>query len=125
MGPLTTSFGTPVNTKPAVGPGIFNNTVGTAAAAVLQVAAANRIGKAHRVKICSPLAGRNLGWTLVDAGAPAPTLTAVGDGTATDGSLVCGGGGATEWITIPDSKDLYLAASAVTTPYQLTVEALS
>lgn len=118
LGPLSQPLGTPVSTKPALGSGVFNNTVGAAAEKVL---AGGGSTKVRRVKLCCPLAGRNLGYTTVTQGAAAPTVTAVGDGTVTDGSLVVGGNGATDAFELADYLDLYLAASAAATPYNLTV----
>jgi hypothetical protein len=122
LGPINQPLGTPVNTQPATGTGIFNNTVSAAATKVLSASASPQ-NKVRRVKIVAPLAGTNLAWTTVKSGAPAPTLTAYAGGVqaATDGSLIEGGGGAEEWFSIPDTLDLYLAASAATTPYNMTV----
>jgi hypothetical protein len=119
LGPVNQALGTPASTQPATGSGVFNSTVGTSAVKVLS--SAGDPTKVRRVKIVAPVAGTNLGWTTVITNAAAPTLTATGTGTATDGSLVEGGGGATEWINLAGNLDLYLAASAAATPYQLTV----
>ena len=116
LGPITSPLGTPVSTKPLTVAGIANNTVGTTGEEVLQ--ATDR--KNRRVKIVNPVSGTFLGWTVVDRGATAPTtMTAVGDGTATDGSLIPGG--SSEWFTLHANKRLYLAGDGAGTVYQLTV----
>lgn len=121
LGPLSGAApGTPVSTKPATTAGIFNNTVGAAAALVFQGTPNSSAQKTRRFKLASPKAGVNIGYTWVKAGTAAPTLTAVGDGTATDGSLVMGGS-VSEWFNLDDDVDLYLAASAAATPYQIHV----
>lgn len=119
LGPLQGPLGTPVNTKPALAQGIFNNTVGAAAEKVLS---GSTNGKKRRVKIVAPAPGTHLGWTTVTRGTTAPTLTAgITGGVATDGSLIEGGGGATEWLSLSDDVDLYLAGSGAGVAYQLTV----
>lgn len=122
LGPLPGSLGTPVATKPAVGQGIFNNTVGAAASLVLQGNAQNGLpvpqGKIRRIKIANPSAAM-LAYTYQAAGASAPTMTAGTVGAATDGSPVPPG--SFEWIELDDDRDLYLAAASAATPYSLTV----
>lgn len=118
-GPLNRDLATPVNTKPATAVGVFNNTVGTAAEKVLS-AATVPAGKVRRVKIFNPTSGVMLGYTTATKGAAAPTLTSsVAGGGATNGSPIPAF--ATEWFSVDDSTDLYLAASAAASPYSLTI----
>ena len=79
-------------------------------------------GKKYKLKIVCVTASRKLAYTTVAMGASAPTVAADGDGSADEGSLIIdgGSGGATEWITIVDTVDLYLVASAASTAYQIT-----
>lgn len=117
--PLPTSLGTPTGTEPITGSGIVNSTVGIAAERILRGVAVTR-GGVRRCKLYNPTAGVMLGFTTVATDATAPTLTSSMAGTgAADGSPVPPQ--TTEWFTVSDASDLYLAASAAASAYQLTV----
>ncbi len=117
QGPVHGNLSTPVATKPATTSGIFNHTVGTSAEKVLS-ASTTFTGKVRRVKIYNPTSGVTLGWTTRIGAAPTLTSSVAGGGAA-DGS--CVPPQSTEWISVPDNCDLYLAASAGASPYQLTI----
>lgn len=123
LGPFNDKIGNGTNTAPLTGNGILNlaNLGTTPVKVVGQPAAGANIGKARRCKIVCVTPGANIAYTTVSAGAAAPTSTAAGAGAATEGSLIIGGGGATEWITILDTQDLYLVASAASTVINVTV----
>lgn len=117
LGPLTQPLGTPAATKPMTGTGISNTTVGATGEKVLSTTSDNK--KIRRVKIYAPTGGSFLGYTTVANGGSASTMTAVGNGTATDGSIVQGG--TEEWISLLGNQELWLAGNAAGTKYQLTV----
>lgn len=119
LGAVAKTLGTPVSTQPATAQGVYNNTVDTSAVKVLS---ASGNGRNRFIRITLPTANRWLAWTTVANGATAPTLTAVGDGTATDGALIGGtSAGQHAEFSIPDTQDLYLAGDAADTPYNLVV----
>lgn len=120
LGPLYGDLGTPTGTAPLSASGILNGAaLGTTATKV--VAGGANAGKTRRCKIVCVTDAVRLAYAIVPAGATAPTIKADGDGSADEGSLIMGGAGATEWVSIPDTHDLYLVASAAATSYQVTV----
>lgn len=126
LGPLTGPFPAGTQTAPLRGTGILNlPTLGTTP--VLVVGPNNTAnqgpsrGLVRRCKIVVVTAGANVAWTIVVTGGTAPTITALGAGAATEGSLIIGGGGAEEWLSIPDNMDLYVVASAASTIVNITV----
>lgn len=101
--------------------GILNlPTLGTTA--VLIVQGGQNLGKLRRVKIVTVTAARDVAWKHVKTGSTAPTVTAASAGGANEGSLLMGGGGATEEFTLTDNVDLYLVASAAATVVNITVQ---
>jgi len=122
LGPLFGTLGTPTNTIPITTTGIVNTAaLTTSATKVVSAVNATASQRVRRLKIVCLTSGRNCSYTTVVKGASAPSLTAVGDGTATDGSIMVGGGGAAEWVNIPDNVDFYMAASAASTAAQITL----
>jgi hypothetical protein len=118
LGPLTGAL-TPTGTAPLTGQGILNSAaLGTTP---IKVLSAGNAAKVRRISIMGVTAGRNIAWLPVARGAVAPSFTAVGDGSATDGKLIIGGSGASADFSLADNVDLYLVASAASTVYQLTV----
>jgi hypothetical protein len=69
-----------------------------------------------RIKIVNPSAAATIAWTVVKAGAAAPTITA--DYAATGGSAIPPGG--VEYFVIPTNRDLYVVASAAATSCNVT-----
>lgn len=107
------------NTAPLTGQGILNRAdLGTTVSKVLS---AGNAGLIRRVSLMGVTVGRNIAWTTVAKNAAAPTMTAVGDGSANEGKLIMGGGGASADFNVADNLDLYIVASAAATVYQLTV----
>lgn len=103
------------------GTGVYNSAaLGTTATKVLSGTTAKG-DKSRRCKMTCVTASRNMAWGIVPAGASAPTFKADADGSSDEGSLIMGGSGATEWVTIPATHDLYLVASAASTAVQVTV----
>lgn len=115
--PISGDLGTPTGTEPITATGIVNSTVGVAAEKVVSKST-NPAGRARRLKIYNPTAGVSLGYTTTRGAAPTLTSTVAGGGAA-DGS--CIPAQSTEWVTIPDDCDLYMAASAALSPYQITL----
>jgi hypothetical protein len=124
LGPLYGNLGTPTATAPlgdagANATGILNGAaLGTTATKV--VAGGQNQGKTRRCKIVCITASRNLAYTIAPAGTTGIAIKADADGSIDEGSLIMGGGGATEWVSIPDNFDLWLVASAASTAYQIT-----
>lgn len=117
-GPITGALPTTA-TAPLTGQGILNQAdLSTAARKVLS---AGNDGKVRRVSLMGVTAGRNIAWTTVAKNAAAPTITALGDGSANEGKLIMGGGGASADLNLADNLDLYIVASAAATAFQLTV----
>jgi len=118
LGPITGAL--PItSTAPLTGQGILNRPdLGATASKVLS---AGSDGKVRRVSLMCVTVARNIAWTTVAKGAAAPTITAVGDGSANEGKLIMGGGGASADFNVADNLDLYIVASAASTAYQLTV----
>jgi hypothetical protein len=85
--------------------------------AVLVASPSNPSGRARwRAVLITNLHASNLvAWTTVDAGAAAPTLTA--DAGANGGAIVLPG--TQQLIGIMPGEDLYVVASAVSTPVNI------
>lgn len=119
LGPLGASP-TITSTAPLTGNGVLNNTIGTTVTKVLSARSGTASGPAvRRVKLVNLSASASLAFQIVPKDATAPTHTATGGGTATDGILVTAG--KIEPFTLAATFDLYLVASAASTPYQLVV----
>lgn len=121
-GPLTKTLTAPLV---LTGPGCqaLSSTAGAAAVKVLSAHTSPR-GVVRRCRLVALTAARNLSFQPVVGGEAAPTLTAVGDGLSiNDGVLVIGAAaaGASYEFSIPDTHDLYVAASAAATAFQLFV----
>ncbi len=72
-----------------------------------------------KVKITNPNATANLAWTIVNAGAAAPTaVTMTANFAATGASPVLAG--STEWFEIQTGRDLYIVASAAGSSFNVT-----
>lgn len=111
--------GAPTDTAPLTASGILNlATLGTTATLVVSGTVPNRL---RRVKLTCVTSGRNISWATVANGAASPANKADGDGSVDEGAIIMGGGGASEWITIPGWMDLYLVASAASTAVQVIV----
>ena len=107
-------------TPPLTASGVVNATVGLTPVKVLSArATASSIGAIiRRCNLRNLHATNILAYKWVAAGsAAAPTAT--GGGTSTDGVLVLAG--LNEYFSLWECFDLYVVASAITTPYQLTV----
>jgi hypothetical protein len=113
LGPLTGALPSSANTSlSAQGIGNWDAATMTGAAAIKVITGGSNKGNVRRVKVVVKTAGVDLAWKTVDASAAAPTLTAAGAGGANEGSLLCGGGGATEEFSVLDNVDLYVRTSA-------------
>ena len=123
LGPLSPVLPAPTNTAPLTATGILNlANLGTTPVKVLSGATVTT-GGGFTVRRCKlvGVSAANVAWTTVATGATAPTITALAAGAATEGSLIFGGSGATEWLTVPDDVDLYLVAGGAATVINLTV----
>jgi subtilase family serine protease len=118
LGPITGALPT-TNTPPLTGQGILN--AANLSTTPVKVLSAGNNNLIRRVSIMCVTAGRNIAWTTVAKNATAPTITAVGDGSANEGKLIMGGGGASADFNVADNLDLYIVASAASTAYQFTV----
>jgi hypothetical protein len=117
-GPITGALPS-TNTAPLTAQGILNGAaLSTTPVKVLSAGNQNLI---RRVSIMCVTAGRNIAWTTVARNAAAPAITAVGDGSANEGKLIIGGGGAFYEFNVADNLDLYIVASAASTAYQFSV----
>ena len=118
LGPITRATGTPSASALAAS-GVVNQTIGTTPVKLLSGGSTK--GIVRKCRLCAPAAG-NIAFAAVVKNDTAPTITAVGDGTATDGPILVGGGGIVAEFDLSDHLDLYVVASAAATPVQLWVE---
>lgn len=107
------------NTPPLTTTGILN--ASNLSTTPVKVLSAGNQGLIRRVSIMCVTAARNIAWTTVTKNATPPTMTAVGDGSANEGKLIMGGGGAYYEFNVLDHLDLYIVASAASTAYQFSV----
>lgn len=115
LGPLP-GIGSITGTAPLTASGILNNVVGTT---VTKVLSAVGKGGVARIKVKNLDAAKLLAVAWVANGAAAPTHTATGGGTSTDGLLVVAGD--SEQLSLRDTYDLYIVGSAASSPYQIAV----
>ena len=115
-------FGSTVSpsTTPLTGAGVLNiPSLGTTCFLAV-VGDSSKGNKTRRCKITCVTASRNIAWGTAAAGTATPAFTAYGAGAYTEGSLIMGGSGVSEWVSIPGNQDLWLSASATSTVAQLT-----
>ena len=120
LGAVFGNLASPATTA-LTGTGIWNSAaLGTTATKVAS-GDASKGGKQRRCKIVCVTASRNVAWGIAPLNASTVSFKADGDGSSDEGSLIVGGGGATEWVTIPATHDFYLVASAAATAVQVTM----
>lgn len=111
LGPLTGALPSSQNTT-LTAQGIGNWTSAGFSATQKFIGGNGDPNAVFRVKLVCKTAGVDLAWKTVVVGASAPTVTAAGAGGANEGTLLCGGSGATEEFSITGAEDLYVCPSA-------------
>lgn len=121
LGAIYGNLASPASLGFLSGTGILNSaSLGTTATKVV-AGDASKGNKQRRCKIVCVTASRNIAWGIAPVNASTVSFKADVDGSADEGSLIMGGGGATEWVTIPATHDLYLVAGAASTVVQVTL----
>lgn len=102
------------------GTGILNlSALGTTATKVI-TGDTTKGDKIRRCKISCITASRNIAWATAPVGGATTSFKADADGSADEGTLIMGGSGAFEIVSIPANHDLYLVAGASSTVAQVT-----
>lgn len=111
LGPrITQPHPASTGTAPLTGTGTLNlSALNTTPVKVLS--AGDKRGATRKLRVCN-LSNTNIAYVAVARNDTAPTITALGVGAATEGTILPNGGGIIETFDVVDTLDVYMVASA-------------